>query len=238
MVLVENLDTEFGNIKIMHSERDGTYSYYQGTCFHSQINAEGVSTYGYVHVMYSIIRQSQVRRVLMIGGAGGTLATMLHRLGCEVTVVDINPYAFILAKRYFQMPEVVECIVDDGWSYLQKTRKRYDAIVIDAFSSDGSIPEQFTHEDFFAAAGDMVAPFGVVVMNVMVDHDMDRAADHIALAMETAGIATVLFDRPGRRDRNVILAGGDVKDIRIASYRKPVLVRRELYGIIRRTAKK
>src|SRR3954468_18870292 len=117
MILLEEIDTEFGNIKIMRSKRDGTCSYYQEECFHSQINAEGISTCGYVHVMYSIIKQAKARRVLMIGCAGGTLATMLHNAGCEVTVVDINPHAFTLGKRYFKMPEAVKCAVGDGVAF-------------------------------------------------------------------------------------------------------------------------
>src|SRR3989442_624287 len=98
MILLEELDTEFGNIRITLSKHDGAYTYYQNGCFHSQANSDGISTCAYVHVMYKIIKQSGAQRVLMIGCAGGTLATMLHRLGCQVTVVDINPYAFTIAK--------------------------------------------------------------------------------------------------------------------------------------------
>jgi protein-L-isoaspartate O-methyltransferase len=68
----------------------------------------------YVHVMYSIIKQSNAENVLMICGASGMLATMLYRSGCHVTAVDINPHAFTLAKKYFQMPDEVECVVGDG----------------------------------------------------------------------------------------------------------------------------
>ncbi len=238
MILLEELDTEFGNIKIMRSKRDGTYSYYQEACFHSQINADGVSTCGYVHVMYSIIKQSQAQRVLMIGCAGGTLATMLHRLGCEITVVDINPHAFNLAKRYFHMPEAIKCVVGDGWSYLLKTGQRYDAIAIDAFDNDGTVPEQFTTMDFFRVVREVLQPFGVIAINVMVAHDLDMLADRIALNMESTDLPTVLFDRPGRHDRNVIIAGGVVDHVQIASSRKPVWVRQELRGIVRRNAKR
>jgi spermidine synthase len=238
MIILEDLNTEFGNIKIMRSKSDGTYSYFQESCFHSQINEDGVSTCGYVHVMYSIIRQSKARRVLMIGGAGGTLATMLHHFGCKVTVVDINPHAFTLARKYFQMPEEIECVVGDGWSYLHKTNQYYAAIAIDAFSGDGTVPEQFTNEDFYGVVREALDPRGVVVMNVMVAHDIDMLADRIALNMEVAKMPAVLFDRPGLRDRNVIIAGGAVQRIRIASHRKPVWVRHELCGIIRRNAKK
>lgn len=238
MIVIEELDTEFGNIKIMRSKRDGSYSYHQEACFHSQINADGVSTCGYVHVMYSLIKQSQARRVLMIGCAGGTLATMLHHLGCEITVVDINPHAFTLAKRYFQMPEVIKCVVDDGCCYLLKTGQAYDAIAIDAFHSDATVPAQLMTEVFFQAVREALNFFGIVVMNVMVEHDLDTLADRIALNMEYSKIPTVLFDRPGRRERNVIIAGGAVDRMQIASCRKPVEVRQQLRGIVRRKAKK
>ena len=238
MIIIEELDTEFGNIKIMRSKSDGTYSYYQEECFHSQINAEGISTCGYVHVMYSVIKQSQAQNVLMIGCAGGTLATMLHRLGCKVTVADINPHAFTLAKKYFQMPEDIECIVGDGWSYLINTVSRYDAVAIDAFDSDGTVPEQFTTEEFFQVVREVLNPFGVVVMNAMIAHDMDMLADRIALKMEASKIPAVLFDRPGRRDRNIIIAGGAVDHMQIASSKKPEWVRHELSGLIRRNVKK
>jgi MFS superfamily sulfate permease-like transporter len=51
-------------------------------------------------------------------------------------------------------------------------------------------------------------------------------------------VPAVLFDRPGRHDRNVIIARGAVDHLRIAPYRKPVWVRQELRGIIRRNAKR
>ena len=38
----------------------------------------------------------------MIGCGGGTLRTMLTRAGQQVSIVEINPVSFTLAKRYFQ----------------------------------------------------------------------------------------------------------------------------------------
>jgi spermidine synthase len=238
MILLEELDTECGNIRIVRSKGDGACSYYQGLCLHSQINEDGVSMCGYVHVMYSVIRQSQALRVLMIGCAGGTLGTMLHRLGCKVTVVDINPHAFTLARKHFGMPADITCVVDDGWSYLLKTGRRYDAIAIDAFSGDGSIADEFTGEDCFRIVKEVLDPSGVVVMNVLPEHDLDMLGDRVASNMESAGLPSVIFDRPGKGGRNVVVAGGAVGHIQIVSFRKPACVRQELHGIIRRNAKK
>lgn len=232
MILLEEMDTEFGHITITEAKRDRSRIYNQDGCFHSEINKDGISTCAYVHVMYSIIRQSGARDVLMIGGAGGTLATMLHRIGCNVTVVDINPHAFTLAKRYFQMPDDITCVVEDGWSYLLRTGKRFDAVAIDAFSGDGTVPEQLTTDGFFVALKEILRPDGVVTMNVMVDHDMDSFADHIALTMKNTPLHAMLFDWPGRPYRNTVIAGGAVQKMQINVQKKPEFVREEMLGII------
>lgn len=238
MILLEEIETEFGQIRIIESKQDGSRTYYQDTCFHSQSTAEGISTCAYVHVMFSIIKQIQAKKILLIGCAAGTLATMLHRIGCKVTVVDINPHAFDIAKKHFHMPDDIECIVDDGWSYLLATGKRFDAIAIDAFSSDGTVPEQFTTEDFFVVAKEVLKPFGLIVMNVMVEHDIDLLADRIAINMEKSGLPSTLFDWPGRTNRNTIIAAGQVNQMQISAQKKPKFVRDEVRGITRRSVKR
>jgi spermidine synthase len=234
MILLEDLETEFGNIRIVRYKRDGSHAYYQGTCSHSEANREGVSTCTYVHTMFGLIRQLDACRVLMLGCAGGTLATMLHRAGCEVTAVDINPHAFILAKRYFQMPEEIRCVVEDGRSYINRINERFDAIVIDAFAGDGSIPEELTTGDFFEQTSEVLESGGILMMNVMVKHDFDLLADQIAVNMESAKMPAVLLDRPGRMDRNVVIAGGNVTDIKIPYGIVPSWIRSSLNGIVRR----
>jgi spermidine synthase len=235
MILLEELDTEFGHIRIVKSKENGRFTYYQNGCSHSEADIEGASTCAYVHVMYSVIRQSQAQRVLMIGCAGGTLATMLHRLGCHVTVVDINPYAFMLAKKYFNMPEEIDCIEEDGWYHLVNITERYDAIAVDAFNNDGTIAGQFILEDFFHAVRKALGHAGIVVMNVILKHDFDMLADRIALNIELAGIPSVLFDWERSSERNIIVAGGkDVGHMQINSDKKPVFIKHELQGIVRR----
>lgn len=233
MLLLEELNTEFGNIRITRSKQTGFCTYYQGSCCHSQADTEGVSTCAYIHAMYSAIKQSGAHHILMVGCAGGSLATMLHRSGCDVTVVDINPHAFDLAKRYFHMPEGIECVVGDGWSYILENAHRYDAIALDAFQSDATIPESFTNGIFFYRVGQMLQDQGILVMNVLTDNDLDLQADQIALHMEGAGMPAILFDQPGRIDRNTIVVGGN-KSLCIPSGQEPEWIRQELGRFMRR----
>lgn len=238
LIVVEEIDTEFGLIKILRSKYDGTYSYFQDKCFHGEIDNEGVSTCGYIHVMRSVILQSEARSILMIGCAAGTLATMLHKEGCEMTVVDINAVSFDLAKRYFEMPEDIECIVEDGSKFLQETNRKFDAIAIDAFTSDAKVPEQLTTEDFFQHAQQAMNPGGILVMNVMVQNDLDPLSDQIASRMDATRLPAVIFERPGKVDRNAVLVGGNVEDIHIEYDNQSKEVWTQLYGIVRRSPKK
>jgi spermidine synthase len=235
--LLEDVETPFGRIKITRSEKTGSHTYYQGKCFHSQSDAEGVSTCVYIHVMYEIVRQSAAKRVLMIGCAGGSLATMLQRLGCQVTLVDINEYSFTLAKRYFQLPAEVECVTADGMEFVRGVKKPFDAVVIDVFDSKGKIPEPFLADGFFHSLRAAVKPGGIAVMNVMIAHDMDMQAERIATAMQSAGLPAVLFDWRGIKNRNTIVAGGRVEGIHIPSGKEPFWIKPDLKGLSRRQAK-
>lgn len=235
MLVLEKIDTEFGKIKITRSKSDGTCTYYQDDCFHSQAHSDGVSTCVYVHVLHEIIRQSKAHRILMIGCAGGTLATMLDRIGCKITVVDINPHAFRIAKSYFQMPGHIKCVLQDGVTYLEKTRKRFDAIVIDAFNPDNSVPDAFTTAPFFRTVKKVLTSSGIMVMNVMTKNDKDLRADTIGLNIEAAKMSATLFDWPRKRDRNTLIAAKITDKIQIPSNHEPKWIKRDLKGIIRRS---
>lgn len=234
LILVEEVDTEFGLIKILRSKY-GSYSYFQDTCFHGEIDIEGVSTCGYIHVMSSVILQTHARKILMIGCAAGTLATMLHKEGCELTVVDINAVSFDLAKSYFEMPDEIECIVEEGSKFLQETNLKFDAIAIDAFTSDAQVPSQFTTDAFFKDAQRVLNSNGILVMNVIVKNDLDPLADQIAASTKSAALPTIIFERSGMTHRNAVLACGNIDFIQIDYTNQPTTIWPQVYGIAGRS---
>src|SRR6185312_13913665 len=138
-------------IAIEQNNASGTLSYWQGRDHQSEADRDGISLAAYVHALYGFLRQAGAAKVLMIGAGGGTLATMLHRAGVGVTMVDINPAAFVIARSYFHLPSQVACHVADGARFLEQRRERYDAIVLDAFDDD-KIPKTFWKPGFFALA--------------------------------------------------------------------------------------
>lgn len=202
---------KFGPVTIC-ARKDGTRSYHQKGGSQSTVDWNGVSLDIYIHALYGLAVQRPSTRVLMIGCAGGTLGTMLARTGRGVTAVDIDRAAFKIAKRYFWLPADVICEVSDGLRFLQKTRARFDTIVVDAFIGE-TIPDQFTGDGFYRAVRRCLRPRGLVLVNVCLDDRKDRLADEIALGFEDRGWAVKLLDEPGGA-RNAVVAAGNVKGLR------------------------
>ncbi len=238
MALLKTFRTDFGDIRILRSARDGSISYFQNGCFHSQSTKKGISLCAYVHVIHEIIRQSHERNILIIGCAGGTLATMLRRLHCKVTVVDINFLAFRIARDYFQMPKDVRCIRRDGIAYLRTTRKKYDAIIIDVFGNHNQVPNAFTDARFFKKVGNALSPSGRMIMNVITKDDGDQHADNIARHAESTGMKVTMFDWKGENDRNTLIVSGKLQNVHIPSGKEPAWMKPDLLGISRHKPKK
>jgi spermidine synthase len=193
--------------------RTGAVSYWQGDYYQSRADKNGVSLLNYIHALFGLIRQKKSQTVLMIGCAGGSLATMLTRAGCDVVAVDLNPQSFVLARRHFFLPDKVECRVADGFKFLRSTRRKFDAVVLDAFRG-GRVASELLAEDFFAQAKKRLRKGGVVFANMHLRNDGDTAADRVADRMAASFSDVRILDRPGKKHRNAIVMGGSVRGLK------------------------
>ena len=199
---------------IIRDNTNGKVSYWQGEYHQSAADRSGISTADYIHAMYFFLMQAQARDVLMIGCGGGTLATMLHRSGVEVTVVDLHKFSFDIARKYFQLPEAVTCHVADGIQYLKSNRGRHDAIILDAFG-EGGMPAPFMQPSFFKLARTRLNPHNsLFLMNVIVEDDDDRTPDIMVRAMRAQWGRVRLLDTDGWTDRNAVIAAGAVTNLK------------------------
>ncbi len=195
---------------IIRDGRSGRVSYWQGEYHQSAADAAGVSTADYIHAMHYFLMQAQAKDVLMIGCGGGTLATMLVRAGVRVTVVDLHRFSFAIARKYFLLPQAVTCHVGDGIRWLKRHRRRFDAIVLDAFGRDG-MPDAFMRAPFFRLAKARLKPRGgLFLMNVIVADDDDRIPDRLVRRMRRIWSRARLLDTDGWTDRNAVIAAGAV----------------------------
>ncbi len=188
----------------------GGISFWERSDNHSIADRRGVSTVDYIHAMYGFLRQAKSRDVLMIGCGGGTLATMLRRVGVKVVVADIDGRNFEIARRYFHMPADVECHIADGEAFLRRDPRKYDAIVLDAYT-DNDIPRHFQKRRFFNLLKSRLrSRKAIVLVNLMATDDDDHGPDRIARLMRRTWSRVRLLDAKGWEGRNVVAVAGAV----------------------------
>lgn len=204
MIIVAKEPSPFGEITILRYRGTRSHVYVQGGFFQSEADSDGVSLAAYIHAIYGLIVQMRGRRVLMIGCGGGTLATMLDRAQRHVTIVDVDPVPMVLAQRYFAMPRI-RCHVEDGFRFLQRSRRRYDAIVVDAYIG-GDAPPQLSSADFLGLARRRLRRSGCILFNVAWGRDTAGCAQALAARVADAGLEAQLLE-PRESDANTIVIG-------------------------------
>ncbi|HKD47053.1 MAG TPA: fused MFS/spermidine synthase [Rhizomicrobium sp.] len=202
-----------GDIALIQDNRSGHLSYWQASDHHTIADRHGVSLAPYVHALFGLMHQKRSRHVLVIGCGGGSLATMLARAGVKVTLLDLDPQTFAIARSYFHMPMSVECHTADGARFLARNSVRYDAIVLDAFA-ESQIPSHFLTAKFFRLAKDRLRRGGIVLVNMVVLSNDDLLFETMARAMAPAWRRRRLLDGKSHNSRNVIAAAGAVKFLR------------------------
>src|SRR5216110_3033428 len=204
--------SKFGVIKLDFRKRARTLTYEQGGGWQSTADVNGISLHAHIHALYGLVLQHTGKSILMIGCGGGTLGTMLARAGKRVSIVEIDPISFTLAKRYFGLPRNIACHVDDGLAFMQRTRRHYDVLIIDAFSGE-NIPAHMKGAAFFNAAGRCLRKDGVALVNVCLERRSDPTADKIAAGFKEMDWPVRLLDSPGG-ERNAIVLAGKVRNLR------------------------
>lgn len=186
-ILVER-DEDERRIRVVEHRRDGSRLYFDGGALYTHVDAEGNNLLEYITAMDRALRGAD--SVLMLGTAGGALATLLSRRGGAVTAVDNWPAAFEIARRWFHLPTEVECIHAEALAFLRGTPRQWSAVAIDVFHGV-EIPDAFLTPDIGALLASVVQPGGLIVWNV-ADCPRSWPARWIAKALRHAGLAPTL----------------------------------------------
>jgi spermidine synthase len=192
-----------GQIEIVECSWDGTRVYFEAGVRQSQATPDGESVFTYVKLMDELLTRSQ--HILVLGCGGGNLATRLSRLGKSLTVVDVNPISFVLARQFFELPDELPCIVSDFRKFVFDDRAYYDGIAIDVGGPGFRFMDEFDTETCDAIRA-RLAPGGRIVMNVMVANDIDPTPDRIAARLAGEELRTWIVDEQGIEDRNAVIA--------------------------------
>ena len=213
MIPIEEIETEFGTVTISKNPDTGALIYKVGGRQQGATDGNGTSLAYYIHAIFGLLIQAKAHNILMIGGAGCTLGTMLSRAQSKVTIVDVNQASFVVARRHFGLPDPVICHIAEGELFLRGDTGIYDSIVIDAFHGD-FVPPHLKTSEFFGLVRERLPPDGAVFANILVQNDFDGCADRLAKAMKSAWPDVRVLDTAGKRDRNAIVMAGRVSGLR------------------------
>jgi spermidine synthase len=112
------------------------------------------------------------------------------------------------------MPADVECHVADGRDFLRRDPRRYDAIVLDAYS-DSSMPKHFLKQAFFdLVKARLRARKGVVLVNLLASTEKDPGPDRVARLMRKTWRQVRLLDSKGYHGRNLVAVAGAVRKLK------------------------
>ena len=110
--------------------------------------------------------------ILVLGAGGFTLSHQepLNRY----TYVDIDPAIRAIAEKHFlRQPARGEFIADDARRYIATTERRFDAVVVDVYSSQTSIPSHLVTREFWAGTRRALKPEGVLIANLILDGKLE-----------------------------------------------------------------
>ena len=213
MQLLARFEGIHGRIFVIEEKATGARRYYEGGSFQSHAWRTGESCFTYVHLMKALLQPA--RDVLVLGCAGGTLATMLHRQGKSVTVIDRNPLSFMLAREYFWMPSDVRCIAADFKDFITYNRDCFDAIAVDVGGPGFDYAAEFDEMTCRTLHG-RLSHSGRIAMNVLIEYGMDLLPDITGKRLATPDLQAWVIDEVVREpERNAIVACVPERDLNL-----------------------
>jgi len=170
-------NSNFGQLQVLERS-DGACRYYLNDFLFQNTYDPALkqSRSHFTYVLSGLARASvtNIHDVLCIGLGIGIVPMDFAHGGARVDVVEINPAVVPVAVRFFDLERgKMNLTIDDGRHFLNRCRKQYDAVILDAFLGDSSPSHLLTHEAF-AAMRRVLRPGGALVINSFGHLDPER----------------------------------------------------------------
>jgi len=125
--------------------------------------------YSQVMTAASLLYPTEVKRILMIGLGGGSISTYYGRAMPDVHIdtVELDQRVIDVAKQYFALRDTprVRYLAADGRVFLNRSKDRYDLILLDAYRG-GYVPFHLLTKEFYTLVKNRLTPGGAVAFNV------------------------------------------------------------------------
>ena len=164
----------YANYEVAHmqdSKKNGKY-FLLNNSYASKIDDEG-SSFAYIEfikkMMFEIYNLHK-KEILVLGAGGFSLSWQLNNNENHFTYVDIDPNIVKVASRYFLPDQKVKgsFVADDARAFLKsRPEDKWDAILIDLYSSKYDSPWHLSSRQFFLEVKSHLKPETMVFINVL-----------------------------------------------------------------------
>ena len=110
-----------------------------------------------------------VRKVMIIGLGGGTMARLIHAAAPDIAVtgVEIDGELISLGREWLGFDDSMAVVASmDGRMALHASQQAYGAIILDAYSDQIYIPHHLSTREFFELVRSRLRPGGVMAANL------------------------------------------------------------------------
>jgi spermidine synthase len=197
-------NSHFGELQVVEAP-DGSARYYLNDNLYQNTydpeRKQSESPFTYLLAGLARAYTTNINDVLCIGLGVGIVPMDFARQGARVDVVEINPAVVPVAVRYFDLePTKLHLTIDDGRHFLNRCRKSYDVVVLDAFLGDSS-PSHLLTREAFTAIQHVLRPGGMLVINsfgkLEAGRDFFTASLHKTLKAVFRGVRIHTFEDGG-----------------------------------------
>lgn len=165
-------NSDFGMLQVIEMPGGGRRFYLNDYLVQNTYDAEAKKSTSLFTYMLRYLADgytTNLQDVLCIGLGVGIVPTELSAQGVKVDVVEINPAVVPIAQQFFNFdPAKSDVTIGDGRYFVNKTDKKYDAVILDAFLGDSS-PSHLMSREAFANMKRVLKPGGVLVINSFGD---------------------------------------------------------------------
>lgn len=175
---LHDIDTEYNRVRVFQTDEPNTGRRMQAMTIDPYFVQSAMYldsdelAFDYLK-FYHLVRHynPQFKNVLMIGGAGYSFPKDFLRTypNARMDVVEIDPQMTEIARKYFRLTDNERLTIhhEDGRVFLNNAASsKYDAVLMDAFTSLFSVPYQLTTIEAVRQIDRVLMDDGVVIFNL------------------------------------------------------------------------
>ncbi|MGA8179423.1 MAG: fused MFS/spermidine synthase, partial [Desulfobacterales bacterium] len=168
----------------------------------------GLNYYYDYYSLLPFIFEGTPKKALIIGLGGGIIANQLRYFHPEIIVdgVEIDPKVIQVARKYFALRSDADVFNQDGRIFVTLSKKKYDIVIIDAYTRQVYIPFHLTTVEFFTKLKDRLSEQGIVAMNVSAPREDSPLLQSIMNTLRLVFGHVYLFRIPMSYDNIVLVS--------------------------------